>query len=521
MKTKVSIVIPVYNAEKYLEQCIESIVNQDVGFTNIELILVNDGSKDGSGKICEKYAHNYPDNVRYIEQKNAGVSEARNAGVRAASGDYIGFMDADDYFSKNVIGSVIEYFDAAPNDVDVAVVRVMQFGYYAAERSINNKFNFGTRTIDLTDPEWHDLYARVAPAFIKSQVAKRHTFNKEIGIYEDTRYISEVLAENMKLGVVTGGTYYNRIHIGDASASITTGAAKEKRFYLDSPEKVSLFLLNKFKEESGYPPIYFQYIALYEMRWRLFHNSHDPRDILSKKEFEKYVKINKSILNAVSDEAIIEFKMYGLSQKLFLLNLKHGVDVLSKAKLNKDNELTWQGKPLLSYEKDMAVNIVDAYLSKQELALEGYLTAPLGKGVEVCFRVDGEERDDLIIHRRTAPTSGDEGSLLYDRDAHSGGSCTIIMPVLQYSESADFTLLINGEEYLIERFSLTKDFRYGYGYGGNYRVSKKIGGFMVSPITTHRTVRRAIAAVRYLLELGRRVLRKVKSICIQTIKTLR
>lgn len=95
---KYSVIIPVYNAEKTLRRCVDSLLNQNYG--DMELILVNDGSSDGSGAICEEF-RTRDDRVVYIDKPNGGVSTARNAGLDAASGRYVLFVDSDDYVSKD------------------------------------------------------------------------------------------------------------------------------------------------------------------------------------------------------------------------------------------------------------------------------------------------------------------------------------------------------------------------------------------------------------------------------------
>jgi len=92
---KVSIIVPIYNAERYLGECIESILTQS--YRNIEAILVNDGSTDCSLSICESYARK-DDRIRIINKANSGVSDTRNVGIEAATGEYVCFSDADDYF---------------------------------------------------------------------------------------------------------------------------------------------------------------------------------------------------------------------------------------------------------------------------------------------------------------------------------------------------------------------------------------------------------------------------------------
>ena len=106
----ISIIIPVYNVEKYLNRCIYSIVNQT--YSNVEIILVNDGSKDSSPLICDEWAKKEL-RIKVIHKKNGGLSDARNTGLRNASGDVISFIDSDDYIYhdmyKTMIGAMIDY----------------------------------------------------------------------------------------------------------------------------------------------------------------------------------------------------------------------------------------------------------------------------------------------------------------------------------------------------------------------------------------------------------------------------
>ena len=113
---KISVIVPVYNMEEYLERCVDSIIHQTE--SNIEIILVNNGSTDRSGAICDKYSIN-DDRVKVIHQPNNGVSAARNSGIKVAKGDYIGFVDADDWIEPDMYESLIE--EAVRNDADVVM----------------------------------------------------------------------------------------------------------------------------------------------------------------------------------------------------------------------------------------------------------------------------------------------------------------------------------------------------------------------------------------------------------------
>lgn len=101
----VSVIVPVYNVESYVAECIESIQNQT--YMNLEIILVDDGSKDMSGDICDQYA-TYDERIKVIHQENSGLSAARNMGIEAANGDYIAFVDSDDYIGLTMYEDLLK-----------------------------------------------------------------------------------------------------------------------------------------------------------------------------------------------------------------------------------------------------------------------------------------------------------------------------------------------------------------------------------------------------------------------------
>lgn len=116
MNPKVSIIVPIYNSEKYMSKCIESILNQTL--SEIEIILVNDGSTDNSGKIIENYAKK-DNRIKVIHQQNSGPSVARNKGMSIAKGKYIGFVDSDDYIESNMYEEL--YNNANNKSIEVAM----------------------------------------------------------------------------------------------------------------------------------------------------------------------------------------------------------------------------------------------------------------------------------------------------------------------------------------------------------------------------------------------------------------
>ncbi|MDB5162507.1 MAG: hypothetical protein JWN28_114 [Candidatus Saccharibacteria bacterium] len=160
---EVSIVVPVYGVEKYLQKCIDSLVNQT--FNNIEIILVDDGSRDSSGEICDRNALLHPTLIKVLHQKNTGLGGARNAGIKMASGRYTMFVDSDDFLRSDTVE--IAYGAISTNDVDMVA-----FGIHFINENnriikssfdgtiFNQKINLSTnKRILLNSPSaWNKIY---------------------------------------------------------------------------------------------------------------------------------------------------------------------------------------------------------------------------------------------------------------------------------------------------------------------------------------------------------------------------
>ena len=114
MNEKISIIVPVYNVEKYLKKCIDSIVNQT--YKNLEIILVDDGATDRSGEICDELAK-LDNRIKVYHKKNGGLSDARNYGVERATGSYVGFVDSDDYIDAEMYEKLYEAITKEAADV--------------------------------------------------------------------------------------------------------------------------------------------------------------------------------------------------------------------------------------------------------------------------------------------------------------------------------------------------------------------------------------------------------------------
>lgn len=221
MKPIISIIVPIYNVEKYLPKCIESILNQN--FKEFELILVDDGSPDRSGDICDKYASK-DNRIKVIHKKNGGVSSARNAGLKAAIGDYIGFVDPDDYIDENMYKKLYEL--CKENYCDIGICRF--------NREINGKLTgkeIEDKIVTLNNMDaMRELFKGELYRFsLCNKLFKRKCFNNVVfpegRIHEDLSTTYKLFANSSK-SVYT--PYLGYIYVKREN-SILTSVYSEKR----------------------------------------------------------------------------------------------------------------------------------------------------------------------------------------------------------------------------------------------------------------------------------------------------
>lgn len=198
----ISVIIPVYNVEKYINQCINSVINQT--YTNLEIILIDDGSPDRCGEICEEYALK-DSRIKVIHQSNGGLSKARNSGLDIATGDYIGFVDSDDYIKDNMYEFLLQLL--LKNNADISICGTFDIeknSYYEEEHYYNSEeaIKLMLTETKFNTSAWDKLY-------------KRDLFNgirfPEGKIYEDLATIYKLFHKASKIVYNSQPKYYYRI----------------------------------------------------------------------------------------------------------------------------------------------------------------------------------------------------------------------------------------------------------------------------------------------------------------------
>lgn len=190
--SKVSIIVPVYNIENYLEKCLNSLINQTC--QNIEILVVNDGSTDDSGKIINDFSVQFPEKIKAFHKNNGGLSDARNYGIDHASGDYIGFVDSDDYVSPTMFEEMINL--AEKHSAEMVICNIQKVD---EKGNVTQKLTQIPNMPEKIDLETHfsvfsDISYFACNKLFKKDLFDTKRFKKGIS-FEDIQLIPQLLLE--------------------------------------------------------------------------------------------------------------------------------------------------------------------------------------------------------------------------------------------------------------------------------------------------------------------------------------
>lgn len=210
MNKKISIVIPVYNVEKYLERCIESILLNN-NIDNCEIIFVDDGSKDNSSNICKRYLEKY-NNIQYYFKENGGASDARNYGIHKAIGDYIWFIDSDDSIETSAINEFLKIIDSEKPEVIICQSKIVDNNnvydecVYSIEKGSYSSEEF---MIALKNNPKSVMFSPQYYLVKREFILENNLFFYKGIIYEDELWIPQLLLKAKKIYYSNCNIYYH------------------------------------------------------------------------------------------------------------------------------------------------------------------------------------------------------------------------------------------------------------------------------------------------------------------------
>lgn len=241
MKPKISIIIPVYNAEKYLRECLDSILNQS--FQDFEILLINDGSTDGSPAICDEYAAK-DWRVKVFHKENGGVSSARNLGLDHANGEWITFVDSDDFLNDNFIDEKLNRylknlsFDLIINNAFIYSTINKYQRYSFVERTLTTKDFLKYYGLTIVDTPWAKFFKR--SIIKKSQIF----FNEQFNLGEDLLFNMNYLLYSNKIALIDH-PFYNYRNNEQGLSSVNYNYENDK-FLFEELDKLNNLLIDNF-----------------------------------------------------------------------------------------------------------------------------------------------------------------------------------------------------------------------------------------------------------------------------------
>ncbi|MBQ8546340.1 MAG: CDP-glycerol glycerophosphotransferase family protein [Clostridia bacterium] len=316
-----TIISAVYNAEKYIDELMASLIDQTIGFENIQVILVNDGSKDDSLSVCQKYQEAYPENVRVIDKENGGVSSARNAGLPYIEGKYLNFIDSDDKFSLDTLEKVYNYFEKYQDQTDVVNIPFEYFdGATGGKDHIQNKkFAYGSRLVNLEN-DYKVSIMNVTFSFMKSEACRDITFDTSICIGEDLKFINTVLLKKRTVALLNDGKYWYRKH-SDGSPSLISTKLLLPQYYIPQVKNLTLWAYEYSMETYGDYPLFLQYTIASDFQEKIKPNNR-AKSVL-KDDIDEYRALVDKAMKTFSDKIITELDLLSKEYKVFWLSKKY------------------------------------------------------------------------------------------------------------------------------------------------------------------------------------------------------
>lgn len=202
----ISIIIPVYNIDNYVSRCVESVISQS--YENLDILLIDDGSDDASGEICDQYGEKYS-RIRVIHKANGGLSEARNVGIEAAKGEYIAFLDGDDFITKNYVANLFNAIEQSLCDLAISMFMNVVDGQKINLNTDDVLENF--RVVSSEECLKSLLYQKGIETSAPGKIYKRELIGDlrfPVGkLYEDVMFTVQMIARSARVAIIDNVDY--------------------------------------------------------------------------------------------------------------------------------------------------------------------------------------------------------------------------------------------------------------------------------------------------------------------------
>jgi glycosyltransferase involved in cell wall biosynthesis len=263
MKIKVSVIVPVYNVEKFIDKCLNSLVNQTL--KEIEIIVVNDGSPDNSQKIIDKYVKKYPEKVQSFIKENGGQGSARNLGIEKAKGEYISFVDSDDWLDLDALEKM--YSLAKKDNSDIVICDMVD--HYANYTIYHNCTKYNS-VFEVTPSACNKIF--------KKELIKDFRFLSKLW-YEDFNFTTKILFNTDKISNISEGFYH--CNCGHESTMNNNNSKKNLDMIIIMDDIINYLKENKKYDENIASYLIFDHILITTINRLALQKSKDKKETIN------------------------------------------------------------------------------------------------------------------------------------------------------------------------------------------------------------------------------------------------
>lgn len=388
-KYKISVIVPIYNVEKYLEYCLKSLINQTIDKKDMEVLLINDGSPDNSEAICKKYCEKYPF-FKYFKKENEGLSKTRNYGLRHAEGKYIVFLDSDDALTEPSLKGLVEFFDEHEDEVDIVTYKIVPFfeGKQAGPLHYRYKHLIHEGVYDLTLPENYFITQTNVNVCVKNMGKDNVYFYEGESYHEDQQYNTEIICKKMKIGYCTKAKY-----LYTKNPSSITNTSFYAYYIFESTTKYWEELFASF---NGKVPPYVQAMFLNDINWKTKTDILLPYHYEGEK-FQNAIDRLCNLIKQLDDDVIMNHPEVTAFHSCFLFGIKYDnkLDVTSGCG---GAVISYNGKPLFT-ENPLTFIISRFKVDNDKVFIDAFLKSPTTSftdDVEIYATFSGNGKSEKI-----------------------------------------------------------------------------------------------------------------------------
>lgn len=363
----ITVLIPIYNAEKTIEETIESLINQQNDQNlKIEILLLNDGSTDNSENICKQYADEY-ENIKYFAFENSGVSKTRNRGMDLAQGKYILFLDSDDIIAEDTIQENFNIFERYHDEADILAYPLYKYKNNKIIEHPRTKLHKETYLCDVDKfPHFNQPTMNI---IIKNLKNEKVYFDESMPYAEDVFFNINMIMRTRKIIVSSKGKYLyrtNTISAVNKFRSPITAANFLMDFYL--------LLIDKY-QLNGKIPKYIQSVILYELNWRLKFDALFPRH-LSEEKYKEWENKYLKVLSFIENEVLITNPNMDRFHAYYFLMNKVNKEHLKFELQNNRVLFQYKGNEILKIDKFLIV-FSKFKIINNKLVISGFIKEPM------------------------------------------------------------------------------------------------------------------------------------------------